>query len=263
MAAVNYPDEKNDVKGLPGLIFPFVPHSIETGFLQDDKDEMGGFPVYSVQGEQGKVWASKPEEVNAVKRSLTVTVAGTVAQGDKYSITIGTTKFEITVGATETATAAASALVSAITDASTGSDSFTATSAEGVVTLTAKEYGSAANQIAISADKTSTAGTITVQADGSQTKGVDGKAGGVFLGIVCFTTAEMMHLGYGKGDHVNVLKKGRLWVKVAGEVLAGQTAYINNSTGKITANSSSATAISGGVFKSNAADGTIAELEIA
>ena len=258
----NYHAE-NSEKGLPGLLFPFVPHSIETGILQDTCDEFGGFPVYSVQGEKGKVWASKPAEVNAVKRSLTVTVAGTVAQGDKYSITIGTKKYEITVGATETAAAAASALVSAITDASTGDEVFTATSSEGVVTITAKEYGSAPNEVAITADKESTAGTITVQAAASQTKGVDGQAGGVFIGIVSFTTAEMMHLGYGIGDHVNVLKKGRVWVKVAGEVLAGHAAYVNNSTGKITANSSSATAISGGVFKSNASDGSLAELEIA
>ena len=253
----------NDNKGLPGLLFPFVPHSIESAFLQDSKEEIGGFPVYSCQGVPGKVWATKPASVDAVKRSLTVTVAGTVAQGDKYSITIGTTKYEVTVGATETAAAAASALVSAITDASTGDQVFTATSAEGVVTLTAKEYGSAPNAVVITADKTSSAGTITVQDEADQTKGVDAVAGGVYAGIVAFTTADALAMGYENGDLVNVLKKGRLWVKVSGEVLAGQAAYINNSTGKITANSSSATAIAGGVFKSNAANGMIAELEIA
>lgn len=254
----NYPAEQNDVKGLPGLIFTFVPHSIETGTLQDTKNEIGGFPLYSVQGQPGKVWAEKPAEVNAVKRALTVTIAGTVATGDKYSVTIGTQKYEITVGETQTAAAAATLLVAAIED-----ENFVATNSSGVITLTAKEYGSFTNGIAIAADKESTAGTITVQAEGSQTKGVDGRAGGTFIGIASFTTAEMMHLGYEAGDHVNVLKKGRLWVKVAGEVLSGQAAYINNSTGKITANSSSATAIAGGVFKSNATDGTIAELEIA
>ena len=30
--------EMNGGKGLPGLIFPFVPHSIETGTLRDSKD---------------------------------------------------------------------------------------------------------------------------------------------------------------------------------------------------------------------------------
>lgn len=255
--------EINETKGLPGLIFPFVPHSIESAFLQDSKEEIGGFPVYSVQGQPNKVWATKPASVDAVKRSLTVTIAGTVATSDKYSITIGTKKYEVTVGETQTATAAASALVSAITDASTGDEVFTATSAEGVVTITAKEYGSAPNAVAITADKTSTAGTITVQDAADQTKGVDAVAGGVYAGFASFTTADAQNMGYENGDVVNVLKKGRLWVKVAGEVLAGQSAYINNSTGKVTANSSSATAIAGGVFKSNASDGMIAELEIA
>lgn len=255
----------NDNKGLPGLLFPFVPHSIESAFLQDSKEEIGGFPVYSQQGMPGKVWATKPASVDAVKRSLTVTIAGTVAQSDKYSITIGTKKYEVTVGASpdNTATAAASALVSAITDASTGDEIFTATSSSGVVTLTAKNYGSAPNAVSITADKESTAGTITVQAAGSQTAGVDGEPGGVFAGIAAFTTADALAMGYEAGDMVNVLKKGRLWVKVSGEVLSGQSAYINNSTGLITANSSSATAIAGGVFKSNAANGMIAELEIA
>ena len=142
-------EEFEGMEGLPGLLFPFVPHSIESGILQDSKDEMGGFPVYSVQGQPGKVWATKPA------------------------------------------------------------------------------------------------------------------SGGTFLGIASFTTADCMHLGYGQGDQVNVLKKGRVWVKVSGEVLAGQAAYVNNSSGKITASSSSATAITGGVFKSNAADGRLAQLEIA
>lgn len=150
----DFPAEMNEGKGLPGLLFPFVPHSIETGILQDSKDEMGGFPLYAVEGKPGKVWATKPASS-------------------------------------------------------------------------------------------------------------EGASGGTFIGIASFTTADTMHLGYEAGDLVNVLKKGCLWVKVAGDVLAGQAAYINNSTGKITASSSSATAIAGGVFKSNASDGTIAELEIA
>lgn len=154
----DFPAEMNEGKGLPGLLFPFVPHSIETGILQDSKDEMGGFPLYAVEGKPGKVWATKPAPSEA---------------------------------------------------------------------------------------------------------GADAVPGGTFIGIASFTTADTMHLGYEAGDCVNVLKKGRLWVKVAGDVLAGQAAYINNSTGKITASSSGATAIAGGVFKSNASDGTIAELEIA
>lgn len=251
----NYPEE-NNVKGLPGLLFPFVPNSIETGILQDTCDEMGGFPVYSVAGEQGKVWASKPASADAVARVVEVTIGGTVAQSDKFSVTIAGTKYEVTAGSGDGAADVASALATAV-DADTN---YGASASTGKVTITASTAGAARNADQFLVAKTSEAGTIEKN---EKTAGADAVAGGVFAGIASFTTAEMMHLGYEIGDHVNVLKKGRLWVKVAGEVLAGQAAYINNSTGKITANSSSATAISGGVFKSNAADGTIAELEIA
>lgn len=64
------------------------------------------------------------------------------------------------------------------------------------------------------------------------------------------------------GDTVNVIKKGRFYVQVLGQVQAGEAAYINNSNNGITATSSGATAIPGGVFKSNANDGELAELEI-
>lgn len=242
--------------GLPGLIFPFVPHSIESGTLQDNKDEIGGFPVYSVQGNPGKVWATKPASADAVARVVEVTIGGTVAEGDKYSVTIAGTKYEVTVGSGEGASDAASALATAVA----ANANYGATASSGKVTITASTAGAARNADQFIVGKESTAGTIEKN---EKTAGADAVAGGVFAGIVSFTEADTMHLGYEKGDIVNVLKKGRLWVKVTGEVLAGQAAYINNSTGKITANSSSATAISGGVFKSNASDGKIAELEIA
>lgn len=242
--------------GLPGLIFPFVPHSIESGTLQDNKDEIGGFPVYSVQGNPGKVWASKPASAEAVARVVEVTIGGTVAEGDKYSVTVAGTKYEVTVGSGEGASDAASALATAVA----ANANYGATASSGKITITASTAGAARNADQFLVAKTSEAGTIEKN---EKTAGADAVAGGVFLGIVSFTQADTMQLGYSAGDTVNVLKKGRLWVKVAGEVLAGQAAYINNSTGKITANSSSATAISGGVFKSNASDGKIAELEIA
>ena len=73
-------EEFDGMEGLPGLLFPFVPHSIESGILQDTKDEMGGFPVYSVTGKPGKVWATKPASADAVARVVEVTIGGTVAQ---------------------------------------------------------------------------------------------------------------------------------------------------------------------------------------
>lgn len=252
----DFPAEMNEGKGLPGLLFPFVPHSIETGILQDNKDEMGGFPLYAVEGKPGKVWAAKPSSSEAVARVVEVTVGGTVAENDKFSVTIAGTKYEVTADSDDAAADVAGKLATAIdADANYG-----ASASSAKVTVTASTAGAAANYDVFVVAATSTSGTI---AKTEKTAGADAVAGGVFIGIASFTTADTMHLGYEAGDCVNVLKKGRLWVKVAGEVLAGQAAYINNSTGKITASSSSATAIAGGVFKSNASDGTIAELEIA
>lgn len=138
----------NETQGIPGLLFPFVPHSIESGFMQDSKNAGGGFALYGKTGEPGKVWATKPD-------------------------------------------------------------------------------------------------------------------GGAFIGIACRTNFDALGcVGYEIGDQVNVLKKGRLWVRVSGQVQAGQAAYITDA-GAFTATSTDNTAITGGVFKSNAADGALAELEIA
>ena len=249
-------EEFEGMEGLPGLLFPFVPHSIESGILQDSKDEMGGFPVYSVTGKPGKVWASKPASAEAVARVVEVTIGGTVAQSDKFSVTIAGTKYEVTAGSGDDASDVATALATAVA----ADDNYGATSSTGKVTITASTAGAARNADQFVVGKTSEAGTI---AKNEKTAGADAVEGGTFIGIASFTTADCMHLGYGQGDQVNVLKKGRVWVKVSGEVLAGQAAYINNSSGKITASSSSATAITGGVFKSNAADGRLAQLEIA
>lgn len=249
-------EEFNGQPGLPGLIYPFVPHSIETGVLQDDKDEMGGFPVYSVVGNPGKVWATKPASAEAVARVVEVTVGGTVAENDKFSVSIAGTKYEVTADSDDTASDVAGKLATAI-DANAN---YGASASSGKVTITASTAGAARNADQFIVGKESTSGTIEKN---EKTAGADAVEGGTFIGIAAYTTADCMNLGYGKGDTVNVLKKGRVFVKVSGEVLAGQAAYINNSTGKITASSSSATAIAGGVFKSNASDGTLAELEIA
>ena len=130
--------------GAPGLLFPFVLHSIETGILQDSKDSEGGFALWGKNGEPGKVYAAKPT------------------------------------------------------------------------------------------------------------------SDGILLGIAQRTTVCD---GYDVGDAVNVVKKGRVWVKVKGEVMAGQPAYVDDGSGLPTA--TAGTAITGGYFKSNAQDGELAELEIA
>lgn len=142
-------EDFNETVGLPGLIFPHVPHSIETGIIQDERESGGGFPLWGKKGEDGKVYSAKPE-----------------------------------------------------------SDGF-------------------------------------------------------LLGIAARTRLDALDEGYSAGDIVNVLKKGRVWVRVLGEVISGSAAYVNDSNNGITASSAGATAIEGGTFKTGAADGKLAQLEIA
>ncbi len=82
--------------------------------------------------------------------------------------------------------------------------------------------------------------------------------GGIFLGIAQLTT---INDAYFEGDMVNVVKKGRIQVKVSAEVLANQAAYVDDE-GNFSA-TETGTAIAGGVFKTNSAANGIAELEIA
>lgn len=237
----------------PGLVWPYIDPRVDTGVMQDNKDDEGGFPLYAVPGQPGKVWAAKPASAYAVARVVEVTIAGTVAQSDKFSVTIAGTKYEVTAGSGDDASDVASALATAVdADANYGASAST-----GKVTITASSAGAAANADTFLVGKTSEAGTITKN---EKTAGADAVAGGVFVGIaIRKNTVD----SYVAGDVINVLRKGRIWVKTSGEALSEQTAYINNSSGLITASSSSATAISGGVFKSNAADGKLVQLEIA
>lgn len=78
-----------------------------------------------------------------------------------------------------------------------------------------------------------------------------------------FCLRTLRNYKYEVGDVVNVLKKGRFYVKVLGQVLPGEPAYINITNNGITATAAGATAIPGGVFKTKANDGDLAELEIA
>lgn len=246
-------EEFDGMEGLPGLLFPFVPHSIESGILQDSKDEMGGFPVYAVQGQPGKVWATKPASADAVARVVEVTVGGTVAENDKFSVTVAGTKYEVTADSDDTASDVAGKLATAI-DANAN---YGASASSGKVTITASTAGAARNADQFLVATTSTAGTITKN---EKTAGADAVEGGIFVGIaIRKNTCD----SYKAGDVINVLRKGRIWVKALGECLSEETAYVNNSNGGITASSSSATQIPGGVFKSNAADGKLVQLEIA
>lgn len=237
----------------PGLVWPYVDPRVDTGVMQDSKNSEGGFPLFAVPGQPGKVWAKKPASADAVARVVEVTIGGTVAQSDKYSVTIAGTKYEVTAGSGDDASDVATALATAVAaDANYG-----ATSSSGKVTITATTAGAAANADQFLVGKESTAGTI---AKNEKTAGADAVTGGVFIGIaIRKNTCD----SYAAGDVINVLRKGRIWVKALGEALSEQAAYVNDSNFGITATSAGGTAIAGGVFKSNAADGKLVQLEIA
>lgn len=137
----------NETIGYPGLVAPFVPRNVETGFIQEEKEACGGFPLYGVEGEGDKVYATFPD-------------------------------------------------------------------------------------------------------------------GGYFKGIAARTRFDGLDEGYGVGDQVNVLKKGRIMVRALGEVVDGQAAYVDTTNNGITATSSDTTAITGGTFKSTGTDGSLVWVEI-
>jgi hypothetical protein len=68
-------------------------------------------------------------------------------------------------------------------------------------------------------------------------------------------------LQYNDGDPVAILRKGTIFVVVAGNVTAGKAAKVTT-TGGIVDETGSGTAIPGSVFRTSASAGNIAELEI-
>lgn len=111
--------------------------------------------------------SKRVKSVDGTQGSRTVTIAGTIAEGDKFSIG----GVEVTVGSTHTPTAVATALVSAITALTTLP--YSASNSSGVITLTEKTgyYGIGLAEAPTLA-KTSDAGTIT--------------AGGTYQGMAQF-----------------------------------------------------------------------------
>lgn len=242
----------------PGLMFPFVAHSIETGIMQEDKDSEGGFVLWAkkgVPGQAGKVYVNKPQGSEAVARvleyapTLTTAAVGTVTV-KKGEDTVAT--------ASTTADSTVATLLSAIASAWDADSGYTATATETKLTITAGTAGSAAN-----ADVFTVEASDGIEISGSvtqKTAGADAESAGTFLGIAVRT---LYNDSYPTGSRVNVLKKGRLCVRVLGEVLSGDDAYVNDTNNAITAASTGGTRIPGGTFKSDAADGQLAELEIA
>ena len=234
----------------PGLAFPFVTHSIETGILQEDKDSEGGFALWAkkgVPGEAGKVYVNQPAGSEAEARVLELEPVMTTASTGTVSVKIDG---ETVATASVTSESTVASLLTALASAWDSESDYSAEASETKLTITAKTAGAEANADVFSAEYSEDCG---FGGDVNQvTAGASAESAGVFIGIAQRT---MFNDSYKAGMTVNVLKKGRIWVRVLGEVVSGDAAF--------TATSTDGTAIVGGTFKSDAADGGLAELEIA
>ena len=242
----------------PGLAFPFVTHSIETGILQEDKDSEGGGALWAkkgVPGEAGKVYVNQPAGSEAVARVLELEPVMTTASTGTVSVKVDG---ETVATASVTSESTVATLLTALASAWNSESDYTAEASETKLTITAKTAGAEANADVFSAEYSEDCG---FGGDVNQvTAGASAESAGVFIGIAQRT---MFNDSYKAGMTVNVLKKGRIWVRVLGEVVSGDAAYVNNTNNAFTATSTDGTAIVGGTFKSDAADGGLAELEIA
>ena len=218
----------------PGLAFPFVTHSIETGILQEDKDSEGGFALWAkkgVAGEAGKVYVNQPAGSEAVARVLELEPVMTTASTGTVSVKVDG---ETVATASVTSESTVATLLTALASAWNSESDYTAEASETKLTITAKTAGAEANADVFSAEYSEDCG---FGGDVNQvTAGASAESAGVFIGIAQRT---MFNDSYKAGMTVNVLKKGR------------------------TATSTGGTQIVGGTFKSDAADGGLAELEIA
>lgn len=131
----------------------------DSNFISADKYKAGVI----LTGEIGMIAncrivpSKKVPRVDGTAGSRTVTIAGTVVTGDKFSID----DYEFTVASTQTATAVAAGLVALIS--ADNECPYSATNSSGVITLTEKTgfYGVGLYH-APDIDKTSDAGTITL-----------------------------------------------------------------------------------------------------
>lgn len=115
----------------------------------------------------------------AVKRKVDVSVAvGATPEGSKkVTVSIGNDDFEVSTTSGSTVSSIVTALVSAINDASTGSDTFTASAASNGLSLAAKVAGVDANDVEISVASTDSGVTATVSQD------VPGEAASEYVGV--------------------------------------------------------------------------------
>lgn len=134
----------------------------DENYKSKDKFDKSVVPT-GVLGKTASTWvqlSNRVRHVDGVQGTRTVTIAGTIAVGDKFAILVGGKKYSF-VATAATVVNVAAGLVAAISGAANAKIS--ATNNEGVITLREKvgEYGiGLAN--APEVRKTSTAGTITL-----------------------------------------------------------------------------------------------------
>lgn len=115
----------------------------------------------SVNGSTGKIIA-KTSAAAGAKRTVTITLSGTSATDKVVTVVIGDKVAQVE---TKTGTVAAADVAAALKTAIDALDiPFVASVASAVVTLTAKEKGAAANNIAVTGSTTDSTQTVTVAA---------------------------------------------------------------------------------------------------
>ena len=129
----------------PGLAFPFVTHSIETGILQEDKDSEGGFALWAkkgVAGEAGKVYVNQPAGSEAVARVLELEPVMTTASTGTVSVKVDG---ETVATANVTSESTVASLLTALASAWDSESDYSAEASETKLTITAKTAGAEAN----------------------------------------------------------------------------------------------------------------------
>lgn len=111
----------NDI-GLEGQIYPFVPNSIETGFIQAAKDSIGGFGLWTKAGEPGKVYPTKPENGIFVGLAQYTSINDTYEAGDIVNVMKKGRMFVKTAAEASAGNAVYITSAGAITSASSGND---------------------------------------------------------------------------------------------------------------------------------------------
>ena len=165
----------------PGLAFPFVTHSIETGILQEDKDSEGGFALWAkkgVAGEAGKVYVNQPAGSEAVARVLELEPVMTTASTGTVSVKVDG---ETVATANVTSESTVASLLTALASAWDSESDYSAEASETKLTITAKTAGAEANADVFSTEYSEDCG---FGGDVNQvTAGASAESAGVFIGI--------------------------------------------------------------------------------